>query len=169
MALVRGDPCPPGHHLQAAPAASWRGGLLTAGKHSALNAVPLSTLAGPLPGTVGFSSPHQVSAFLCLLAFESLPGSVAGPSVCGAMRSHIPGSPPVIVPTWEQPRGAGARRAGLRMRRAPPTNHPHPGPRPRPRQRQGRSISTLLTRRGSWPVAERPTQQLLIQLHDLCL
>lgn len=98
MALVRGDPCPPGHHLQAAPAATWRGGFLIAGKHSALNAMPLSTLAGPLPGTVGFSSPHQVSAFLSLLAFESLPGSVAGPSVCGAMRSHSPGSSPVILP-----------------------------------------------------------------------
>lgn len=133
-------------------------GFLTAGKHSALNAVPLSPLAGPLPGTVGFSSPHQVSVFLSLLAFESLPGSVAGPSVCGVMRCHSPGSSPVIVLTWEQQRGAGARRAGLRMRRAPP-----------PPQRQGLSISTLLTRRGSWPVAQRPTQQLLIQLHDLCL
>lgn len=103
-------------------------GFLTAGKHSALNAVPLSTWAGPLPGTVGFSSPHQVSTFLSLLAFKSLPGSAAGPSGCGAMRCHGPGSSPVIAlavnsgAVHKKSRTAGAQS---------------------PLQRQGR-ISTLL-------------------------
>lgn len=121
--MVRGDPCPSGHLKRLLP-------LLEGVPHSWEALRTKLSAAFPLGGTPSRDSgvlfPAPGFSFLSLLAFESLPGSVAGPSVCGAMRSHSPGSSPVIV-------------------------------------------LTLLTRRGSWPVAERPTQQLLIQLHDLCL
>lgn len=145
--MVRGDPCPSGHLKRLLP-------LLEGVPHSWEALRTKLSAAFPLGGTPSRDSgvlfPAPGFSFLSLLAFESLPGSVAGPSVCGAMRSHSPGSSPVIVLTWEQQRGAGTRRAGSRMRRAPPP-HPHPPhPHPRSAKDSASAPSSQDVARGLW-------------------
>lgn len=127
--MVRGDPCPSGHLKRLLP-------LLEGVPHSWEALRTKLSAASPLGGTPSRDSgvlfPAPGFSFLSLLAFESLPGSVAGPSVCGAMRSHSPGSSPVIVLTCKEQDRACAELPHPTPTRhtptpaAPRTQHQHP-------------------------------------------
>lgn len=118
------------------------------------------TLVKTLPGKAGVFSPYRVlpeeRAFLSLLPFESLLGSAVGPPVSWAMR---------FCSTGCRVHGAGDC-AGAQTYPIPTLSADERDRSERSRaddawttlRSPGRSIRTPLTRGGSWPALERPTQ-----------